>query len=59
MVLQDLKDGRGGVAGVLGGVLAGMSGDPETDGAEGLLEQCGGILFEWRARKNEIPKVAM
>ena len=37
MGLQDLKDGRGGVAGVLGGVFAGMSGDPETDGAEGLL----------------------
>ena len=54
-----LKDGRGGVVGVLGGVLAGMSGDPETNGAEGLLEQCGGILFEWHARKNEIAKVTM
>lgn len=37
MGLEDLKDESGGVAGVRGGVFAGMSGDPETDGAENLL----------------------
>jgi len=37
MVLEDLEDVRGGVTGVLRGVFAGMSGNPESNGAESLL----------------------
>ena len=37
MVLEDLKDVRGGVTGFLGGVTAWMRGNPECDRAESLL----------------------
>ena len=43
MVLQDLKEGRGGIVGTLAGVFARMSGDPETDGAESLLTLALGV----------------